>query len=29
MNKEGGVVEEEESFGCMVTHKISHPDMIL
>lgn len=29
MNKEGGVVEMEEYFGCMVTHKIPHPDMIL
>ena len=29
MNKEGDVIKEEESFGCKVTHKISHPDMIL
>jgi len=29
MNKEGDVIEEEEYFECMVTHKISHPDMML
>jgi len=29
MNKEGDAVTEDDAFGCKVSHKISHPDMIL